>query len=194
MIIMRRMGNLISFARRHELRFQRSHSPDAVAGQTRWDGAVYSRDRSKRYAYWAVWEQELPRLLWVMLNPGTGDIEERRRNTLERVIAFSTSWGYGGALIGNVSPIRAKSAKYLKVLQPQFDPVNAEVLLLLRGLAKETVVAWGSSGGSYARSYLSALDGAKCLAVSKIGEPRHPLFLSRECRLNLWSPKGMSPA
>ena len=43
---------------------------------------LYSHDTARRYAYSLTWAEEQPHVLWVMLNPGTGETEGRRRNTL----------------------------------------------------------------------------------------------------------------
>lgn len=147
---------------------------------------VYSGDKTKRYAYRHTWNATGPHVLWVMLNPGTGETENRRRNTLERCISWSKQWGYGGLLIGNVSAVRAKSAKELKSMRLTFDPINQEALRVLRLHALETVVAWGGKGAVHAEACLHLLEGSVCLAVTAKGEPKHPLYLPANSERKAW--------
>ena len=116
------------------------------AGVTR--VSVYSQDKTKRYAYLLLWQPPNPIILWVMLNPGTGDTEMRRRTTLDRCKDWSEQWGYGGLLIGNVFATRAKSAKALGRPSEFFDPINNDALHFLKERAGEVVVAWGSRARS----------------------------------------------
>lgn len=140
---------------------------------------LYSADKARRYAYRLCWDATKPYVLWVMLNPGTGETEQRRRNTLERCISWSKQWGFGGLLIGNVFAVRTRSARELVRQELSSDPLNEEALALMRELATETVVAWGGKGARHRRSSTIAplLAGANCLGFTAKGEPRHPLYV-----------------
>jgi hypothetical protein len=39
-------------------------------------GATFSPDRAYRYKLWRTWDQSLPTLAFVMLNPSTADEEQ----------------------------------------------------------------------------------------------------------------------
>jgi hypothetical protein len=107
---------------------------------------MYSRDESRRYAYSLTWAEDQNHILWVMLNPGTGETEGRRRNTFERCKKWSRSMGYGGMIFGNVFSLRSKSAKDLLTLSHSTDTLNEHALNFLSKLAPETIVAWGNHG------------------------------------------------
>jgi hypothetical protein len=156
--------------------FKRDKSADGATHEY-----AYSQDMTKRYAYSLTWNSSRPYILWVMLNPGTGETEERRRNTLERCKVWSSEWGFGGLLIGNVFATRTKAAKQLQIHGETSDAQNETSLRLLRAAAEGTIVAWGSKGRHQIRAKLLGplLEGASCLGFTVSGEPRHPLYVSK---------------
>lgn len=176
------------FSSTHGLKFRRETSADGAAHEY-----AYSQDMAKRYAYSQTWDASKPKVLWVMLNPGTGETEERRRNTLERCKLWSSEWGFGGLFIGNVFATRTKSAKELANQDKEPDQKNEAALRLLKAVATETVVAWGSKGRHHGRAKLLAplLEGAACLGLTASGEPRHPLYVPKVTSRRTW---GSSPS
>jgi len=173
-----------SFASMHGLKFKRESSIDGNAHEY-----AYSQDMAKRYAYSQTWNAAKPKVLWVMLNPGTGETEKRRRNTLERCKLWSSEWGFGGLFIGNVFATRTKSAKELANQGKEPDKLNEAALRLLKAVATETVVAWGSKGRHQGGAKLLAplLEGAACLGLTVSGEPRHPLYVSKLTSRTRWA-------
>jgi hypothetical protein len=178
------LADLRTFASARGLVFCPDPSDDGVSR-----ASVYSQDNTKRYAYVQLWQPDDSMILWIMLNPGTGDTEMRRRNTLERCKLWSQRWGFGGLLIGNVFPTRAKSARSLARLNQPSDPVNDQALHFLVGRANEIVVAWGSKVRvrEHAPWLLPLLHGAKCLGTTAKGEPRHPLYIATSVTLEPWN-------
>jgi hypothetical protein len=177
------------FAHEHELQTI-ERVPDA-------DGRhlfVYSRDQTRRYAYSLSWDDNLDHVLWTMLNPGTGETEERRRNTFERCKRWSLSMGYGGMIFGNVFSLRSKSAKELLKLDPSPDALDEDALVFLSRLAPQTIVAWGNHGAKSDRpsSLVGLLSDAKCFGYTKKGQPRHPLYVANKTPLAPWN--GVAPA
>jgi hypothetical protein len=180
------------FASARDLKFRRETSVDGAMHEY-----VYSHDMARRYAYSLTWEPSKQMVLWVMLNPGTGETEQRRRNTLERCKLWSREWGYGGLFIGNVFATRTKSAKELVGQIAEADPANESALRLLRAAAAETIVAWGSNGRRQNRAEALAplLKGAWCLGFTARGEPRHPLYVPRNTsRIRWFNREQQSPS
>lgn len=181
------LKELQSFARAHGL-------PDPALSDES-DGChvfVYSLDKTRRYAYSLTWAAEKPHLLWVMLNPGTGESEGRRRSTFERCKKWSISMGFGGLIFGNVFSLRSKSAVDLLKLPQPSDALNNEALALLSKLASETIVAWGNHGAKSDRpsSLRTLLSSPKCFGCTKTGQPRHPLYVRGDAPLVDWRSAG----
>ncbi|MBN8503085.1 MAG: DUF1643 domain-containing protein [Burkholderiales bacterium] len=175
--------SLQTFARRHGLL-----EPDVRSDADGTHVFVYSADMCRRYAYSLTWSDDEQHLLWIMLNPGTGETEGRRRNTFERCKAWTRSMGFGGMLFGNVSAYRSRSAvELLQQAQPP-DPLNDEALEHLSRLAGKTVVAWGNHGARavHVASLRQHLLAPQCFGLTKVGQPRHPLYVPATTPLIPW--------
>lgn len=181
------LKQLQSFAHEHGL----PHA-ETAEGPDGHHAFLYSVDKARRYAYLLTWDEQLPHLLWVMLNPGTGETESRRRNTFERCKRWSTAMGYGGLLFGNVFSLRSKSAKELSKFPNMPDDLNEQALRFLSGLATETIVAWGNHGAKSDRSVTlhGLLSNPKCFGLTKSGQPRHPLYVPGDAKLIPWTGLG----
>ena len=175
---------LETFASRHRL-----PPPLVVSDSDGMHAFLYSTDKTRRYAYALTWDLSKPNVLWVMLNPGTGETEGRRRNTFERCKKWSKEQGYGGLVFGNVFSLRSKSAKdLLRLPYADDDGLNGVALSFLSDFAKDIIVAWGNHG---AKSKLPVslrewLSGAKCFGFTKNGQPRHPLYVAASTPLADW--------
>ena len=73
-----------TLATRHGLEDRREMSPEGLP-----ERYLHSPDMAHRYGFGRWWgDQDLATTdLWVLLNPATGDSEQRRRPTLERCIS-----------------------------------------------------------------------------------------------------------
>ena len=149
---------------------------------------LYSCDQTRRYGYALTWAANQPHLLWVMLNPGTGETEGRRRNTFERCKRWSREWGFGGMLFGNVFSLRTRSAKELLKRSEPSDGLNHDALGWLSSLATKTIVAWGNhcARSGRAATLLGQLTRPMCLGLTLSGQPRHPLYVPRDTALQPW--------
>lgn len=154
--------------------------------------SLYSPDMFYRYAYACYWRRSPRFILWVMLNPGTGDTEARGRPTLSRCISWAKDWGYGGLLIGNAFAARARSAQELKRKTDRVGPVNDSALKLLAACSRETMVAWGRNGALEDRDLqlLSLLPAAYCFELTRNGQPHHPIGLPQSSDRYLWAGRG----
>ena len=75
--------------------------------------AVISKCEKYRYKLTRTWDENKKKVLFIMLNPSTANHIENDLTTI-RCINFAEKWGYGGIMIGNVYPFRAKRPKDLK--------------------------------------------------------------------------------
>ena len=63
--------------------------------------AIFSPDRIHRYGLWRIWDDALPKVLFIGLNPSTAD-ELKNDPTIRRCIGYAKDWGYGGYIMGNI--------------------------------------------------------------------------------------------
>ena len=75
--------------------------------------AVISNCSKYRYELHREWDKDKEKVLFIMLNPSTAcGVSDDLTTT--RCINFAKRWGYGGLMIGNLYPLRAKRPKDLK--------------------------------------------------------------------------------
>ena len=75
--------------------------------------AVISKCEKYRYKLTRTWDDDKKKVLFIMLNPSTANHVQNDLTTI-RCINFAEKWGYGGIMIGNIYPFRAKRPKDLK--------------------------------------------------------------------------------
>ena len=75
--------------------------------------AIISDCGKYRYELHREWDKDKKKVLFIMLNPSTADGLNYDLTTI-RCINFAKKWGYGGIMIGNIYPFRAKRPKHLK--------------------------------------------------------------------------------
>ncbi len=140
--------------------------------------AKFSNDRIYRYALWRVWDESLPKLLFIGLNPSTAD-EINDDPTMRRCIRFAKDLGYGTFIMGNIFGYRSTDPKKLKQIKNPVGPRNNHWLRKLHKDADMTIAAWGTHGEYLDRGneVYRLLDGLYCLKITKNGFPSHPLYL-----------------
>ena len=140
--------------------------------------ALFSKDRLYRYALWRIWNDKLPKVLFIGLNPSTAD-EIKDDPTIRRCIRYAQDWGYGGYIMGNIFAFRSTDPKKLKIIE---NPVGNENNFWLKKLHKEaslTIGAWRNHGKylNQGKIIINLIDNLYCLKVTKEGHPSHPLYL-----------------
>ncbi len=180
---MERLAFLQAFAVDRGLVYE-SHSP--AGGLT--DCSLYSPDMTYRYAFARWWDAGGPLVLWVGVNPGKGDTENRRRPTLERCIRWSRAWGAGGLAFANLFAARHNKPRGLRLAADPVGPHNDAALAALSAVAWRTVAAWGASGELLGRwrAVAPLLAGPVCLGVTASGQPRHPLYVRGDAAVVPW--------
>jgi hypothetical protein len=182
------MGDhLAQLAADHGLEDRVGRSPDDLH-----ERYLYSPDMAFRYAFGRWWDRAdlATTVVWVLLNPATGDTEKRRRPTLDRCIARSLDMGATGLLIVNLFAFRHTDPRMLRGAPDPVGPANDVVLRVLTGAGAATVAAWGSHGSWRGRSARVGplLSDPQCLGTTRHGQPRHPLYVPAGTPLVPWSP------
>ena len=75
--------------------------------------AKISKCGKYRYKLARTWDEDKGKVLFIMLNPSTANHIESDLTTI-RCMKYAERWGYGGIMIGNLYPFRAKRPKDLK--------------------------------------------------------------------------------
>ena len=141
--------------------------------------AIISDCNKYRYELHRMWDKKKKKVLFIMLNPSTADSVEDDLTTI-RCMNFAKKWGYGGIMIGNIYPFRAKRPKDLKKwLEISMNPMALnENMKHVREMAKQTdliVCAWGCNF-PYMPNWVEELGDLFYLELCKDNiTPKHPL-------------------
>lgn len=153
--------------------------------------AVLSADGAYRYELRRTWAEEIPPVLWVMLNPSTADATDDDP-TIRRCAGLSKRWGYGGIIVRNLFALRAT---HPAVLLGHPDPVGPDNDLWLTDdlLDHEKIIcAWGVTGKIHDRApavvkmFRAAGVDLWALGFTMAGSPKHPLFVPNVTELEQW--------
>ncbi len=142
-----------------------------------------------RYSLSRCWDDSLPRVCWIALNPSTADASADDP-TIRRCMDFSRRWGAGGIYVVNLFALRATDPRQLRL---PGDPIGPDNDAYLKDAARAGflcfVAAWGSSPIAAARVapvlaiFRSAGQSLQCLGQTKDGSPRHPLYVRADTAL-----------
>ncbi len=150
--------------------------------------ATFDSTSQYRYRLGRFWNAALPRVTFVMLNPSTAD-HRQDDPTIRRCIGFARDWGFGSLVVVNLFAFRTPSPARLARAPAPVGPDNDRALRRARGESALVVAAWGNHGRLRDRDReVRALldDRAVCLGMTKLGQPRHPLYVRRDARPTRW--------
>lgn len=165
-------------------------------------GAVLSSCGLYRYALWRFWEGSHQTdahraVVFIGLNPSTADASQDDP-TIRRCRRFAREWGYPGMIMLNLFAYRATDPGMMKafsrgggdVVGPENDQIlqhyNQQILCSTKpftqnepGRSGLVVFAWGVDGEFMGRGAAVAamFNEGHCLGKTKMGLPRHPLFV-----------------
>lgn len=129
-----------------------------------------------------------------MLNPSTADGQEDDA-TIRRCVNFASGWGFGGIEVVNLFALRLTRPVHLTEHDDPVGPLNWLFKAEAIHYNESIIGGWGSSG-DYAERYMQkgnlvALVRAEkkrvlCLGMTKAGDPRHPLYVKGDTRLEVY--------
>lgn len=165
-----------------------------------WVGhALYSRCMNYRYALLRVWDTSRPIYGAIMLNPSTAT-EYVLDPTVTRVLTRVRSelhegdglCAYGGMLVMNIFAFRATDPKDMRAAKDPIGRENNNVIKALAYRCKQVLCGWGSHGsfrerGKHAEELLRSMHiKPLIIAMTKCGNPVHPLYQSYEKKPKEW--------
>lgn len=159
--------------------------------------ANISEDGQYRYRLERSWDDSLPQLCIVMVNPSTADADSDDPTVLQ-CVAAARKWGYGSISVVNLWAFRSPSPEKLQQLHvaAALGPRNMQVLYDEVTSSNATLLAWGNNGAwmNAGPHFVARLLGYKelsevnerapsalhmdslyCLGMTNAKEPRHPL-------------------
>lgn len=142
-----------------------------------------------RYLLSRTWDNALPVLLFVMLNPSTADALADDA-TIRRCSAFGRAHGFGGIEVVNLFAFRATAPADLRRAGWPIGPENDTHIAAAAARAQVVCVAWGAvkEANERVQVVMPILRRAgrlpHCLHVTRSGYPGHPLYLASLKRLH----------
>lgn len=146
--------------------------------------------------YWGERGSGAPALMVIGLNPSTAD-ENVEDPTIRRCICYAMDWGYSGLYMGNLFGWRSTDPRALDdcrwpVAHPDSAGLHDAILHSYAARAGLVLAAWGSDRaiGSRGEEVCRIVDKpVYCLGTNADGNPKHPLYLRRDLRPQLyWQP------
>jgi hypothetical protein len=151
--------------------------------------AEFSPCRTWRYSLSRIWQSKKPYSLFIGLNPSTAD-ELQDDPTITRCMRFAHGWGYGGVVMVNLFAFRATFPHEMKAAADPIGPENDRYILSSAKDSSLIVAAWGVHGDHLgrARALMDILRAFRlhCLGTTKDGFPKHPLYLPKTCKPELF--------
>ena len=144
--------------------------------------ATISNCNKYRYELHREWDKKKGKVLFIMLNPSTACGVSDDLTTI-RCINFAKKWGYGGLMIGNIYPFRAKRPKDLRKWTNNCGKEEYKALFenmdCVRDMAVDAeiiVCAWGCNYPGIPKWIDEMNYGLHYLELCKDGlTPKHPL-------------------
>jgi hypothetical protein len=112
--------------------------PPGVRGDVVFGGT----NREYRYELTRTWDDALPTLLFVMMNPSTAEAE-CDDPSVAKCRRYAKGWGFGTLLVGNTFAYRATAQERLMEVADPVGPDNNAHLLSMADRAAMIVFAYG---------------------------------------------------
>lgn len=144
-----------------------------------------------RYRLSRCWGGNGGELVVVMLNPSRADAS-RNDPTLRRCLGLAQGWGYSRLITVNLFAYRTPYPQELLLVSDPVGPANDTYLLAAAAQADTLLLAWGNGGrlrqrAAQVKQLLAAHRHQwRCLGINQTGQPRHPLYVRRDCQLQPW--------
>ena len=162
-------------------------------------GAKFSKDRSRRFVLWRIWNKTKPMMMWVMMNPSIAG-ETVDDHTIRKCIGFAKRWGFGGFFVVNRFALVSTKPEFLLsyALNETCELLlhDADNMYWIRHTVKRceyAICAWGCESVSLRLqrqfgvqpdtipNYIKFLKPSmkiECLGISPKGTPYHPVMLA----------------
>lgn len=143
--------------------------------------ATFSDDGTYRYTLGRRWASGGKRVCFCLLNPSTADAKVLDP-TLTRCFGYAKRWGFHTMDVANIFALRSTDPKGLRKIDDPVGPGNDAAIVKLAKRADLVIVGWGTHASLNSRheevfNLLAPHCDPHCLAITKHGYPKHPLYL-----------------
>ena len=169
-----------------------AHIAETSTGQWGEASATFSNDRVHRYLLTRTWDDSLPAVNFLMLNPSTADAFQLDP-TNRRCVGFAQAWGFGALVTTNIFAFRSTNPAGLRTATDAVGPENNETIVTAAKNADLVIAAWGTHGelqdrGNAVREMLTEAGiELHMLRLTKAGHPGHPLYVAGDTVPTLWA-------
>jgi len=146
-----------------------------------------------RYLLWRVFDERLPVLIVMMLNPSKATHSEGDR-TVDGLVRRARRMGYGTVVVMNCFAYRATEPSEMRKAVDPIGPENDEILRRILSQEGDLLCAWGVNATHMEREkdVKWAISTGKAtphyLRLCAGGAPEHPLYVPLAIGLTRWSP------
>lgn len=152
---------------------------------------AFDETKEHRLKLTCTWDDELPRCLYIMLNPSTADTETCDR-TLGRCISLAKENGFGSIVVVNLFSLRTANVNELRNTEVCNHPDNMPIVQQAIDEAETVIAAWGSNLQQKSDSSWVIEQASKrgksiyCFLKNKTNTPKHPLYVKSGTKLQLF--------
>jgi len=140
-------------------------------------GAEFSKCGKYRYKLWRIWDEALPKVMCIGLNPSTANAI-KPDPTITNLTLMLKKLGYGGFYMMNLFAWISSKPEDLLICQ---DPLgdNDNKLQEVAALCDGVIVCWGNfkQAEDRIKVVLPKYPKALCFGTNKNGTPCHPLAM-----------------
>lgn len=151
--------------------------------------ADFSPCGTYRYTLKRTWDDSLPSLLCVLLNPSTADAEhDDPTNT--KVMRWAMRNGYGRLTFCNLFAYRSPYPEFMKRYPEPIGPANNSVIARELRLHDMVVAGWGNDGDHMGRDrvVISMWRIWHCFRINDATlQPMHPLYMPGDTKLSIYN-------
>lgn len=149
--------------------------------------AVFSACGTRRTLLTRCWDESLPSIMFIGMNPSTADVQVDDP-TVRKECGYARRWGYGGIIKCNVMDYRATDPRTLLTVGPS-TPNNLDQIQQQLNRVSSVVAVWGRlppvlkcHAQAVAQLLVNFPGTVLCLGVNQDGSPRHPLYLRNDLK------------
>lgn len=146
-------------------------------------GAEFSDCGLYRFLLWRIWNDTMPPLGFIGLNPSTADafLDDP---TVARCSSRARDLKLGGLIVGNLYAFRATDPKVMKAAADPVGATNDAHLSMLATLCPTILLGWGAHAQPARATLIKHMllqhkmkPRLIHLGLTSSGQPRHPLYI-----------------